>query len=58
MLIPYSSKGWGAANRSVNLPVHFSLHDENSLASTLWSGIGCFVVMRLEKNPNSEEALT
>ena len=47
-----------AANLTVNLSVHFSLHDENSLASTLWSGIGRFVVTRLGINPNSEEALT
>jgi hypothetical protein len=51
------------------LLVHFILHDENSLASTLWKGagstwsppgrvIGRFVVTRLETNPNSEEALT
>ena len=47
-----------AAKFGIQLPVHFSLHDENSLASTLWSGVGRFVVMRLEINPNSEEALT
>ena len=47
-----------AAEFRVRLPVHFSLHDENSLASTLWSGIGRFVVTRLELNPNYEEALT
>ena len=54
MLIPCTLCGRFPAQ----LPHHFSLHDENSLASTLWSGIGRFVVTRLETNPNSEEALT
>jgi len=57
MLIPSSPQGLAAEFR-VQLPVRFSLHDENRLASMLWSGIGRFVVTRLEINPNSEEALT
>lgn len=59
MLTPYLLiAGKGAAKFSVQLPVHFSLHDENGLASTLWSGIGRCVVTRLDRNPNLEEALT
>ena len=54
MLIPCTLCGRFPAQ----LSHHFSLHDENSLASTLWSGIGRFVVTRLGTNPNSEEALT
>jgi hypothetical protein len=48
----------GAAKFKVRLLICFSLHDENRLASTLWSGVGRFAVMRLEKNPNLEEVLT
>jgi hypothetical protein len=58
MLIPYLLEGRGAAKPSVQLPNCISLHDENWLASTLWSGIGRFVVMRLDLNPNLEEAFT
>jgi hypothetical protein len=36
-----------AAEFRIRLPVRFSLHDENYLASTLWSGIGRCVVTRL-----------
>jgi hypothetical protein len=36
----------GAVELDVRLLVHFSLHDENCLASTLERGVGRIVVMR------------